>query len=164
MSFQFVATRHKKTKMCHAHCDDWFCAREWKEKRLLCAKTWQPLQSYFSFICIFGGWHRQSYLCYYCASCSISAWLYRVIQSFIFCPDQWLGFSDEAIGMQFLWISELWVLIICASKNTEDKKHFSTKISGTKFGFLKINGRKISLSQNLLVQLHPLHPYLPDLW
>ena len=44
-------------------------------------------------------------------------------------------------------------------QKTEDKRHFCTNIKGTKSDFRKISGCKISLPQNLWVQLHPLHPH-----
>ena len=45
------------------------------------------------------------------------------------------------------------------SKKTADEMDFCIKIKGTKLDFLKLGGCKISLSQNLWVQLYPLHSH-----
>ena len=44
------------------------------------------------------------------------------------------------------------------SKKVMIKDSF-VEIKGTKLDFLKISGCKISLSQDLWVQLHPFHPH-----
>ena len=52
-------------------------------------------------------------------------------------------------------ISEMWVHIFIFAQKTEDKRHFCTKIKGTKSDFRKIHGCKISLPQNLFVPTAP---------
>ena len=55
-------------------------------------------------------------------------------------------------------ISKLWVQIFSCALKTWRKRDFCIKIMGTKLSFLKNTGCKISVLQNLWVQLHPLHP------